>query len=52
MAFDEAFHGIVKRAANRSNFKCELLSLMIYWSMRSAIVLSGRRSSKLADEEC
>ena len=42
MAF-EAFNAIVKRAANNSNFKCELVSLMIYWSMKSAIALSGER---------
>mgnify|MGYP003988397729 CR=1 FL=1 len=45
MAF-EAFNGIVKRAANRSNFKNELLSLMVHWSMKSAICMSERRSAQ------
>ena len=50
MAF-EAFNAIVKRAANKSNFKCELVSLMIHWSMKSAIALSGQRCQLSAEED-
>ena len=50
MAF-EAFNAIVKRAANKSNFKCELVSLMIHWSMKSAIALSGKRCQLSAEED-
>ena len=35
----EAFNAVVKRAANRSNFKDEVESVMRFWSMKSAIAL-------------
>ena len=41
----EAFNAVVKRAANRSNFKNECLSVLSYWSMRSAIALKKNRSA-------
>ena len=39
----EAFNGVVKRAANRSNFKNEIFSILNFWSMKSAIGMSRAR---------
>ena len=42
----EAFNQQIKRAARRSNFKNETVSIMRYWSMKSAreLVRAGRRA--------
>ena len=46
----EAFNAIVIRAANRSNFKNETNSVLVYWSMKSAIALKKKCSADwLAD---
>ena len=41
----EAFNAVVKRAANRSNFKNECMSVLCFWSMKTAIALKRKCSA-------
>ena len=46
----EAFNAIVKRAANRSNFKNECMSVLCFWSMKSAIALKRQCTAQWLED--
>ena len=45
----EAFNAVVKRAANRSNYKNECVTVLCFWSMKSALALKRRCSAAWLD---